>query len=125
MLLRRGQNRWLVFCAASVVTFLLLVCYGDDMASIRQMTSTSKSWAQSHSATALSKIQPQHTGEAELEIVVATTNSENVTWLHDYLLDWPKNIYVVDDRRAALTVPKNKGREAMVILTYVLRLKKK
>ena len=45
---------------------------------------------------------------------------ENVTWLDDYLHDWKKNIYVVDDPAAPLTVPVNKGREAMVFLTYAL-----
>lgn len=42
---------------------------------------------------------------------------ENVTWLDDFLLDWKKNIYVVDDPTAPLTVDVNKGREAMVFLT--------
>lgn len=67
-------------------------------------------------------IPPKHNGDAELEIIVAATKGENVTWLHDYLLDWPKNIYVVDDQSAALTVPENKGREAMVVLTYVAHI---
>lgn len=53
-----------------------------------------------------------------LEMVVASTSSENVTWLHDYLPQWKKNIYVVDDASAELTVPTNKGRESMVFLTY-------
>ncbi|OAA74545.1 hypothetical protein LEL_08126 [Akanthomyces lecanii RCEF 1005] len=120
MLLRRGQNRWLVFCAAFVAAFLLVAYYGDHLATLRRMTSSASSWSQTHSATTLSKLQPQHNGDAQLEIVVATTKHENVTWLHDYLLDWPKNIYVVDDKGAPLTVPKNKGREAMVILTYII-----
>lgn len=53
-----------------------------------------------------------------IEMVVASTSKENVTWLYDHLLDWPKNIYVVDDATAKLTVPQNKGREAMAFLTY-------
>lgn len=52
-----------------------------------------------------------------VEMVIATQHKENITWLHDYLQDWKKNIYVVDDDAADLTVPKNKGREAMVYLT--------
>ncbi len=53
----------------------------------------------------------------DVEMVVASMKRENLTWLDDYLLDWKKNIYVVDDPTAPLTVAVNKGREAMVFLT--------
>lgn len=56
-------------------------------------------------------------GPNDVEMVVASMKKENVSWLDDYLLDWKKNIYVVDDPSAPLTVPANKGREAMVFLT--------
>lgn len=59
-------------------------------------------------------------GYDDVEMVVASLRSENITWLDDYLLDWKKNIYVVDDDDAELKVPQNKGREAMVFLTYVI-----
>jgi hypothetical protein len=52
-------------------------------------------------------------------VVVASQSSENATWLEEYFPQWEKNIYHVDDPSAALTVPKNKGRESMVYLTYV------
>jgi len=52
-------------------------------------------------------------------IVVASQKSENATWLEEYFPEWEKNIYRVDDKNAPLTVPKNKGRESMVYLTYV------
>ena len=52
-------------------------------------------------------------------IVVASQKSENATWLEEYFPEWEKNIYRVDDTNAPLTVPKNKGRESMVYLTYV------
>ncbi|KAM5472951.1 hypothetical protein MauCBS54593_002664 [Microsporum audouinii] len=55
-----------------------------------------------------------------VEMVVASMKRENTTWLHDYLPGWKKNIYVVDDHNAELTVPMNKGREAMVFLTYII-----
>lgn len=57
--------------------------------------------------------------ELGLELVVASLKSENTSWVHEYLPDWPASIYVVDDPDAPLTVPKNKGNEAMVYLTYV------
>ena len=62
---------------------------------------------------------PPHLGDDDVEMVVASMKKENTTWLQEYLLDWHKSIYVVDDPTAELTVPKNKGREAMVVLTYV------
>ncbi|CEJ83148.1 hypothetical protein VHEMI03170 [[Torrubiella] hemipterigena] len=65
-------------------------------------------------------IAPVFVTDNTVEMVVASTTKENVTWLHDHLLDWPKNIYVVDDATAELTVPRNKGREAMAFLTYII-----
>jgi hypothetical protein len=59
-------------------------------------------------------------GTDDVELVVASMKKENVTWLDNYLLDWKKNIYVVDDPNAPLTVAVNKGREAMVFLTYII-----
>jgi hypothetical protein len=52
-----------------------------------------------------------------VEIVVASTQRENTSWVHRNLPDWSHSIYVVDDTSAKLTVPQNKGREAMVYLT--------
>lgn len=62
-------------------------------------------------------------GEDSVELVVASMTKENVTWLEDYLTHWTKRIYVVDDPNSSLTVPVNKGREAMVFLTYALKPK--
>jgi hypothetical protein len=53
-------------------------------------------------------------------VVVASQRSENATWLNEFFPRWEKNIYRVDDSNAPLTVPKNKGRESMVYLTYAL-----
>ena len=58
--------------------------------------------------------------EYDIELVVASTTKDNVTWLDDYLLDWKKSIYVVDDPLSPLTVEVNKGREANVFLTYII-----
>ncbi|TGJ79273.1 hypothetical protein E0Z10_g9488 [Xylaria hypoxylon] len=68
-----------------------------------------------------SHLQPAQSAPAELELVVASLSTEDTTWFHAYLPDsWPKNVYVVDDPAAKLTVPKNKGHEAMVYLTYII-----
>ncbi|KAF2822030.1 hypothetical protein CC86DRAFT_94696 [Ophiobolus disseminans] len=53
-------------------------------------------------------------------VVVASQALENATWLNEYFPSWEKNIYRVDDDKAPLTVPKNKGRESMVYLTYII-----
>jgi len=58
-------------------------------------------------------------------VVVASQASENATWLEEYFPSWEKNIYRVDDPEAPLTVPKNKGRESMVYLTYVYMVSRK
>ncbi|KAI1357845.1 hypothetical protein F5Y08DRAFT_333579 [Xylaria arbuscula] len=60
------------------------------------------------------------TSAHDLELVVASVKAENTSWFHTYLPDWHKNIYVADDPSAPLTVPRNKGREAMVYLTYMI-----
>ncbi|GAP86670.1 hypothetical protein SAMD00023353_2000600 [Rosellinia necatrix] len=58
--------------------------------------------------------------DRELELVVASVKAENTSWFDTYLPEWHKNVYVADDPGAALTVPRNKGREAMVYLTYLI-----
>lgn len=58
-------------------------------------------------------------GKRRTAVVVASRILENATWLDEYFPEWEKNIYKVDYRNAPLTVPKNKGRESMVYLTYV------
>lgn len=57
-------------------------------------------------------------GSLEKELVVASLKEEDTLWIGELLPDWRTNIYVVNDPSAPLTVPKNKGREAMVYLTY-------
>jgi len=53
----------------------------------------------------------------EKELVVASLMRDRVKWLNESFPTWKRNVYVVDKRDAELTVPKNKGREAMVFLT--------
>lgn len=51
--------------------------------------------------------------------VVSSLKRDDVSWLTDNLHNWQIVRYVVDDADAQYTVPMNKGREAMVYLTYV------
>ncbi|KAF2181981.1 hypothetical protein K469DRAFT_587523 [Zopfia rhizophila CBS 207.26] len=53
-------------------------------------------------------------------VVIASQKTENATWLDEYFPQWEKNTYRVDDESAPLTVPKNKGRESMVYLTFII-----
>ncbi|RMZ85159.1 hypothetical protein DV738_g201, partial [Chaetothyriales sp. CBS 135597] len=54
-------------------------------------------------------------------LVIAKTLEENVDWVLDESLDGLRRmVYVVDDPSAPLTVPKNKGHEVMVYLTYII-----
>ncbi|KAF2122862.1 hypothetical protein BDV96DRAFT_639420 [Lophiotrema nucula] len=59
-------------------------------------------------------------GKRRTAVVVASQQTENATWLDEYFPQWEKNIYKVDDKSAPLTVPKNKGRESMVYLTFII-----
>jgi len=71
--------------------------------------------ARSKEATAVPKPEARRTA-----VVVASQKSENATWLDEYFPAWEKNIYAVDDPTAPLTVPKNKGRESMVYLSFII-----
>ena len=42
---------------------------------------------------------------------------DNTSWIEQNVLGWDVRRYIVDDAIARYTVPKNKGREAMVYLT--------
>ena len=61
--------------------------------------------------------QPTH----QVSVVVASLKRDNTSWIREQLpRSWKPSIYVVDDPKADLTVPLNKGREAMVYLTYII-----
>ncbi|KAF2812534.1 uncharacterized protein BDZ99DRAFT_461206 [Mytilinidion resinicola] len=56
----------------------------------------------------------------EKELVVASLRGDDTSWLDDFFPDWIKSVYVANDNTAPLTVPVNKGREAMAYLTYII-----
>ncbi|KAJ9649003.1 hypothetical protein H2201_002085 [Coniosporium apollinis] len=53
-------------------------------------------------------------------LVIPRLKTQDVSWITTELPDLPTAIYTVDDPSAPLTVPKNKGHEAMVYLTYLI-----
>ncbi|KUL84879.1 hypothetical protein ZTR_08227 [Talaromyces verruculosus] len=58
--------------------------------------------------------------EYDVELVVASLKQQNASWYSTYFPDWKSNTYIVDEAAAPLTVPQNKGNEAMVYLTYII-----
>lgn len=55
-------------------------------------------------------------------LVIASTTNSDLSWLPSALLSshWTPNVYTTDNSSAPLTVPVNKGNEAMVYLTYII-----
>lgn len=53
-------------------------------------------------------------------LVVASMEKDETSWIHTHLSDWQVSRFVVDSESTHFTVPKNKGREAMVYLTYII-----
>ena len=45
---------------------------------------------------------------------------DDTSWLEHHFSDWDLNVYKMNDPRAKLTVAKNKGRESMAYLTYII-----
>lgn len=53
-------------------------------------------------------------------LVIATQQKTRISWINRELPDIETAIYIVDNDTAPLRPPKNKGREAMVYLTYII-----
>ena len=51
---------------------------------------------------------------------MASKKDDDTSWLFDEFPDWHKSVYVVDDKKADLKVPVNKGRESNIYLTYII-----
>lgn len=112
---RRNVRQRLNIIAAFIVAVILLVIFRDSVfPSPTRVPAAQELKVDGEEAEAIEQQKP---GENDVEMVIASMKRENVSWLNDYLLDWKKNIYVVDDPEAELTVRVNKGREAMVFLT--------
>jgi hypothetical protein len=53
-------------------------------------------------------------------LVMARVSNEDVSWVYNELQGFNLSIYTVDNTTASLTVPMNKGHEAMAYLTYII-----
>ncbi|KAF3175734.1 hypothetical protein TWF225_008844 [Orbilia oligospora] len=58
------------------------------------------------------------------DIVVAALKHDDVSWIDKFLAEWQPRVYITDAAlyfdKTSLTVPRNKGREANVYLTYII-----
>ena len=54
-------------------------------------------------------------------LVMARISDEDVSWVYDELSGFNLSIHTVDDPNATLTVPANKGHEAMAYLEYIIK----
>jgi hypothetical protein len=61
-------------------------------------------------------IDPPEPGHSSSAIIVASKAWDDISWLHEHFSDRVIYQYIVDKPWAQFTVPKNKGREAMVYL---------
>lgn len=73
--------------------------------------------AESVSAASISRPEDRQYSRT---LVVARTSWEDVSWIEQELPQVDTAIYTVNDPFANLTVPANKGHEAMVYLTYII-----
>jgi len=53
-------------------------------------------------------------------LIMASTTAADLSWLSEVPPEWTQHIYLTDDPEASLTVPINKGNEAMVYLTFII-----
>lgn len=63
---------------------------------------------------------PQNMTGPSIATVVASQSRDNTTWLPTLFPAWNHNIFVADQPTAALSVPRNKGRESMTYLTFII-----
>ncbi|CAG8957474.1 hypothetical protein HYFRA_00011455 [Hymenoscyphus fraxineus] len=62
-----------------------------------------------------------HKGERPTKaLVVASMSSDDTSWIQDNIRGWQINRYIGDSEISHPRVPKNKGREAMVYLSYMI-----
>lgn len=121
-------------CILTLVLFFLLLRSNRDLVSVRGFGSGSPSQQDisksEQSDSSKMFFRPVYQGgiakpagqNYSRTVVIASLKLEDTSWLAQ--LDNDPNlstaIYVVDDANATYTVPKNKGHEVMVYLTYII-----
>lgn len=105
---RRHLLRWILSLVFSII--LIFTYHFTHPSSLPPQASTPQ----------ISRSLQAPVSSFQKELVVASLKGDDTSWMQEHLPDWKANIYVVNDQSAKLTVPKNKGREAMVYLTWVV-----
>lgn len=115
---RRRSRIKAIFLTIFIVIALYLLFFTETTTELP--VKTEGTYADRHGAATTSK----PTGElarpvpqSQKVMVVASMKRDDTSWLSENFPDWTKNIYVVDDKHAPLTVAYNKGRESMVYLS--------
>lgn len=114
---RRRSRMKAIFLTIFIVLALYLLFFATPSKSL--VNTETGSYAQTHGSA--TPKQPDELARPAVrkrkDMIVASMKKDDTSWLSKYFPDWPKSIYVVDDKRAPLTVTSNKGRESMVYLT--------
>lgn len=102
----------------------IIASNGNEVINVNVTIPTSTST--STPTTSINNVSPTETPiqPREKELVLAAMMSSNMSWVPENLPGWHSNIYRADASpgEADLTVPANRGNEAMVFLTYVTGL---
>lgn len=120
---RRRSRIKAILLTIVIVLALYFLVFADFKSSTKATSSYDKAhhdYAQRYKAAAQSNAadeQARPVIRRRKELVVASMKKDDTSWFAEYFPDWARSIYVVDDRRAPLTVARNKGRESMVYLT--------
>lgn len=130
-----GRTRVFIYLALSMVFLLLSYQLVLNHESISRWGQQGFSLTDEYNATASGNIgfeaitiHEDDAGEPvppnEKELVFAAMRASNMSWVEENVPEWPVNIYRVDvpPGEDDLTVPMNKGNEAMAYLTYVFAI---
>ncbi|KAJ5182437.1 Protein of unknown function DUF3431 [Penicillium capsulatum] len=100
-----------LIAAGLLVTYHLVLRHDDVQ--VQDADNADLDWGISHH-------QPIH--PVHRELVFAAMQRSNMSWVNENVPQWPANIYRADipPGQADLTVPMNRGNEAMVYLTYII-----
>lgn len=110
---RRRSRLKAIFLTILIILALYLLFFSTSNSPVSTETGT---YAQTHGSKQSGELARPAIRKRK-DMVVASMKSDDTSWLTEYFPDWPKSIYVVDDKHAPLTVMRNKGRESMVYLT--------
>ncbi|CAG8919391.1 unnamed protein product [Penicillium salamii] len=117
---RRRSRIKAILLTIFIVIAIYLLFFANTKVPVKTETGT---YADRHGAATTSKPAGElarPVTPSQKAMVVASMKKDDTSWLRQNFPDWSKNIYVVDDKYAPLTVAYNKGRESMVYLSYII-----